>query len=78
MESTEKCDAVISHFNGKFIKIPAGVPGETCIIINIILLQSCVHITKTAYKMIDCNLHIIQRKLLEVVRQLIHAFNGSR
>ncbi|XP_073329942.1 RNA-binding motif, single-stranded-interacting protein 1 [Pagrus major] len=26
MESTEKCDAVISHFNGKFIKIPAGVP----------------------------------------------------
>lgn len=26
MESTEKCDAVISHFNGKFIKMPAGVP----------------------------------------------------
>ncbi|XP_056888899.1 RNA-binding motif, single-stranded-interacting protein 1 [Takifugu flavidus] len=26
MESTEKCDAVISHFNGKFIKTPAGVP----------------------------------------------------
>lgn len=31
MESTEKCDAVISHFNGKFIKTPAGVPGKTCI-----------------------------------------------
>uniref|UniRef100_A0A8D0A1R8 RNA binding motif single stranded interacting protein 1 n=1 Tax=Sander lucioperca TaxID=283035 RepID=A0A8D0A1R8_SANLU len=29
MESTEKCDAVISHFNGKFIKTPAGVPGKT-------------------------------------------------
>lgn len=27
MESTEKCDAVISQFNGKFIKTPAGVPG---------------------------------------------------
>ncbi|KAI4889666.1 hypothetical protein NFI96_011024 [Prochilodus magdalenae] len=25
MESTEKCDAVISHFNGKFLKTPAGV-----------------------------------------------------
>ncbi|XP_035250000.1 RNA-binding motif, single-stranded-interacting protein 1 isoform X3 [Anguilla rostrata] len=25
MESTEKCDAVISHFNGKFIKTPPGV-----------------------------------------------------
>lgn len=29
MESTEKCDAVISHFNGKFIKTPAGVPVPT-------------------------------------------------
>ncbi|KAJ3592241.1 hypothetical protein NHX12_007369 [Muraenolepis orangiensis] len=27
MESTERCDAVISHFNGKFIKTPPGVPG---------------------------------------------------
>ncbi|XP_062313981.1 RNA-binding motif, single-stranded-interacting protein 1 isoform X2 [Osmerus eperlanus] len=26
MESPEKCDAVISHFNGKFIKTPPGVP----------------------------------------------------
>uniref|UniRef100_A0A8C7HNU2 RNA binding motif single stranded interacting protein 1 n=1 Tax=Oncorhynchus kisutch TaxID=8019 RepID=A0A8C7HNU2_ONCKI len=26
MESTDKCDAVISHFNGKFIKTPPGVP----------------------------------------------------
>jgi hypothetical protein len=26
MESTEKCDAVISQFNGKFIKTPPGVP----------------------------------------------------
>ncbi|XP_057191993.1 RNA-binding motif, single-stranded-interacting protein 1 isoform X3 [Triplophysa rosa] len=25
MESTEKCEAVISHFNGKFLKTPAGV-----------------------------------------------------
>ncbi|RLV85278.1 hypothetical protein DV515_00016123 [Chloebia gouldiae] len=26
MESTEKCEAVITHFNGKFIKTPPGVP----------------------------------------------------
>ncbi|XP_038645578.1 RNA-binding motif, single-stranded-interacting protein 1-like isoform X2 [Scyliorhinus canicula] len=26
MESTEKCEAVIAHFNGKFIKTPPGVP----------------------------------------------------
>ncbi|XP_077583901.1 RNA-binding motif, single-stranded-interacting protein 1 isoform X1 [Stigmatopora nigra] len=26
MESTEKCEAVISHFNGKFIKTPTGIP----------------------------------------------------
>uniref|UniRef100_A0A9J7XXC3 RRM domain-containing protein n=2 Tax=Cyprinidae TaxID=7953 RepID=A0A9J7XXC3_CYPCA len=25
MESTEKCEAVISHFNGKYLKTPAGV-----------------------------------------------------
>ncbi|XP_030641714.1 RNA-binding motif, single-stranded-interacting protein 1 isoform X2 [Chanos chanos] len=29
MESTEKCDAVISHFNGKFIKTPPGVMGPS-------------------------------------------------
>ncbi|XP_054643609.1 RNA-binding motif, single-stranded-interacting protein 1-like [Dunckerocampus dactyliophorus] len=29
MESTEKCDTVISHFNGKFIKTPAGVPAPS-------------------------------------------------
>uniref|UniRef100_A0A8C7TMH1 RNA binding motif single stranded interacting protein 1 n=1 Tax=Oncorhynchus mykiss TaxID=8022 RepID=A0A8C7TMH1_ONCMY len=28
MESTDKCDAVIAHFNGKFIKTPPGVPGK--------------------------------------------------
>uniref|UniRef100_A0A4W5QH38 RNA binding motif, single stranded interacting protein 2a n=1 Tax=Hucho hucho TaxID=62062 RepID=A0A4W5QH38_9TELE len=26
MESTEKCEAIIQHFNGKFIKTPPGVP----------------------------------------------------
>uniref|UniRef100_A0AAY4BY66 RRM domain-containing protein n=1 Tax=Denticeps clupeoides TaxID=299321 RepID=A0AAY4BY66_9TELE len=26
MESTEKCEAVIQHFNGKYIKTPPGVP----------------------------------------------------
>ncbi|XP_065154632.1 RNA-binding motif, single-stranded-interacting protein 3 isoform X3 [Paramisgurnus dabryanus] len=29
MESTEKCDVVIQHFNGKFIKTPPGVPAPT-------------------------------------------------
>lgn len=28
MESTEKCDVVIQHFNGKFLKTPPGVPGR--------------------------------------------------
>ncbi|RXN07016.1 RNA-binding single-stranded-interacting 3 isoform X1 [Labeo rohita] len=28
MESTEKCDVVIQHFNGKFLKTPPGVPGK--------------------------------------------------
>lgn len=28
MESTEKCEAIIQHFNGKYIKTPHGVPGE--------------------------------------------------
>ncbi|XP_032071994.1 RNA-binding motif, single-stranded-interacting protein 1 isoform X4 [Thamnophis elegans] len=29
MESTEKCEAVIAHFNGKFIKTPPGVSAPT-------------------------------------------------
>uniref|UniRef100_A0A7N8YC92 RNA binding motif single stranded interacting protein 1 n=1 Tax=Mastacembelus armatus TaxID=205130 RepID=A0A7N8YC92_9TELE len=29
MESTEKCDSVISHFNGKFIKTPPGIPAPS-------------------------------------------------
>lgn len=34
MESTEKCDAVISHFNGKFLKTPPGVPGNYFILFS--------------------------------------------
>uniref|UniRef100_A0A674N6A8 RNA binding motif, single stranded interacting protein 2b n=1 Tax=Takifugu rubripes TaxID=31033 RepID=A0A674N6A8_TAKRU len=26
MESTEKCEAIIQHFNGKYIKMPPGIP----------------------------------------------------
>lgn len=29
MESTEKCEAIIQHFNGKYIKTPPGVAGNT-------------------------------------------------
>uniref|UniRef100_A0A670YXU0 RNA binding motif single stranded interacting protein 3 n=1 Tax=Pseudonaja textilis TaxID=8673 RepID=A0A670YXU0_PSETE len=29
MESTEKCEAVIQHFNGKYLKTPPGVPAPT-------------------------------------------------
>ncbi|XP_017270721.1 RNA-binding motif, single-stranded-interacting protein 2b isoform X2 [Kryptolebias marmoratus] len=29
MESTEKCEAIIQHFNGKYIKLPAGVPAPS-------------------------------------------------
>lgn len=28
MESTEKCEVVIQHFNGKYLKTPPGIPGE--------------------------------------------------
>uniref|UniRef100_A0AAQ5YL43 RRM domain-containing protein n=1 Tax=Amphiprion ocellaris TaxID=80972 RepID=A0AAQ5YL43_AMPOC len=34
MESTEKCDAVISHFNGKFIKTPAGLQASAELLIS--------------------------------------------
>ncbi|KAJ7401411.1 hypothetical protein BTVI_96332 [Pitangus sulphuratus] len=27
MESTEKCEVVIQHFNGKYLKTPPGLPG---------------------------------------------------
>ncbi|CAB1351300.1 unnamed protein product, partial [Coregonus sp. 'balchen'] len=27
MESTEKCEVVIQHFNGKYLKTPPGIPG---------------------------------------------------
>lgn len=37
MESTEKCEAVISQFNGKFIKTPAGVTGKD------ILTHKCMY-----------------------------------
>ncbi|XP_042330152.1 RNA-binding motif, single-stranded-interacting protein 3 isoform X3 [Sceloporus undulatus] len=29
MESTEKCEVVIQHFNGKYLKMPPGVPAPT-------------------------------------------------
>ncbi|XP_066225925.1 RNA-binding motif, single-stranded-interacting protein 2 isoform X3 [Saccopteryx leptura] len=29
MESTEKCEAIITHFNGKYIKTPPGVPAPS-------------------------------------------------
>ncbi|CAL8372896.1 unnamed protein product [Boreogadus saida] len=29
MESTEKCEVVIQHFNGKYLKTPPGIPGPT-------------------------------------------------
>lgn len=28
MESTEKCEVVIQHFNGKYLKTPPGIPGQ--------------------------------------------------
>lgn len=51
MESTEKCDAVISHFNGKFIKTPAGVPGKTYIWLSYICWHT-LHKLKRKVKMI--------------------------
>ncbi|CAL8365012.1 unnamed protein product [Arctogadus glacialis] len=28
MESTEKCEVVIQHFNGKYLKTPPGIPAS--------------------------------------------------
>ena len=41
MESTDKCNAVISHFNGKFIKTAPGTLGKyihTCWLFNFLLM----------------------------------------
>ncbi|XP_042744019.1 RNA-binding motif, single-stranded-interacting protein 3 isoform X3 [Lagopus leucura] len=39
MESTEKCEVVIQHFNGKYLKTPPGLP-ELCLC-NQLFLLSC-------------------------------------
>lgn len=33
MESTEKCEVVIQHFNGKYLKTPPGIPGESLLLL---------------------------------------------
>lgn len=53
MESTEKCEAIIQHFNGKYIKTPPGVPGEFSVfLLDIDELTCClknVYINVTEY-----------------------------
>jgi hypothetical protein len=48
MESTEKCEAVIGHFNGKFIKTPPGVSGMLFVKVFISSLLCNVSVTLTA------------------------------
>lgn len=43
MESTEKCEAVISHFNGKFLKTPAGVMGKCVLHVLHVYFKQIVH-----------------------------------
>uniref|UniRef100_A0A671KRS4 RNA-binding motif, single-stranded-interacting protein 3-like n=1 Tax=Sinocyclocheilus anshuiensis TaxID=1608454 RepID=A0A671KRS4_9TELE len=40
MESTEKCEVVIQHFNGKYLKTPAGIPGTAVTALNSLQLNS--------------------------------------
>lgn len=55
MESTEKCDAVISHFNGKFIKTPAGVPGKIyCVFILHLSYMHTMYIPQTCKVRCSC------------------------
>uniref|UniRef100_A0A3B4BDD4 RRM domain-containing protein n=1 Tax=Periophthalmus magnuspinnatus TaxID=409849 RepID=A0A3B4BDD4_9GOBI len=35
MESTEKCEVVIQHFNGKYLKTPPGIPGKSLLLFYI-------------------------------------------
>jgi len=55
MESTEKCEAVISHFNGKFLKTPAGVMGK-CVPLTVMEL-----FTKNENTIIVCSLFLPQK-----------------
>uniref|UniRef100_A0A8C4YZ31 RNA binding motif single stranded interacting protein 3 n=1 Tax=Gadus morhua TaxID=8049 RepID=A0A8C4YZ31_GADMO len=42
MESTEKCEVVIQHFNGKYLKTPPGIPGRSCHHTSLDLRSSCL------------------------------------
>lgn len=42
MESTEKCEAIIQHFNGKYIKTPPGVAGTQHFQLSLLIEQTCL------------------------------------
>lgn len=44
MESTEKCEVVIQHFNGKYLKTPPGIPGESHLLCFSLLPSDSFHV----------------------------------
>lgn len=42
MDTTEQCNTVISHFNGKFIKTASGALGRNEFIISFLCDEDCV------------------------------------
>lgn len=57
MESTEKCEAIIQHFNGKYIKTPPGVAGTTSglfFILSFVLTRGLWQINNEWYVVIKC------------------------
>ncbi len=53
MESTEKCEAIIQHFNGKYIKTPPGVAG-LFFILSFVLTRWLRQINNEWYVVIKC------------------------
>ncbi len=57
MESTEKCEAIIQHFNGKYIKTPPGVAGTMFalfFILSFVLTRWLWQINNKWYVVIKC------------------------
>ncbi|RMC05231.1 hypothetical protein DUI87_18415 [Hirundo rustica rustica] len=42
MESTEKCEVVIQHFNGKYLKTPPGLPGLPVLVQVYQFIEGCM------------------------------------
>lgn len=66
MESTEKCEVVIQHFNGKYLKTPPGIPSET-FFLPPFFLSDCPH-ERRVFRICRCDC-FATRARLEVLKQ---------